>query len=176
VESAVTDIEMIESLAPQPDLGMNLYAPQAEPDILRFKIYRRGSRVPLSDSLPMLERLGVRVFSSTPTRSSRPTGPRCGWSTSGGAAGRRAAARTGARAFPRGLPRHVLGTVEADSLNRLVLTAGLDAREIRVLRAYARYLRQGPRPSASPTSSRRSSPTRASPRCWCACFHQILRE
>src|SRR2546430_10830312 len=31
VESAVTDIEMIESLAPQPDLGMNLYAPQAEP-------------------------------------------------------------------------------------------------------------------------------------------------
>src|SRR5437773_7296475 len=36
-----------------------------------------------------------------------------------------------------------LGTVEADSLNRLVLTAGLDAREIRVLRAYARYLRQG---------------------------------
>src|SRR5205823_6852734 len=56
VESAVTDIEMIESLAPQPDLGMNLYAPQSEPGILHFKIYRRGSRVPLSDSLPMLER------------------------------------------------------------------------------------------------------------------------
>src|SRR5207237_8770208 len=44
-------------------------------------------------------------------------------------------------------PDRVLGlflwTVEAASLNRLVLTAGLDAREIRVLRAYARYLRQG---------------------------------
>src|SRR2546422_11351822 len=62
VENAVTDIEMIESLAPQPDLGMNLYAPRAEPGILHFKIYRRGGRVPLSDSLPMLERLGVRVF------------------------------------------------------------------------------------------------------------------
>src|SRR5437773_10389762 len=36
-----------------------------------------------------------------------------------------------------------LGTVEADSLNRLVLTAGLGSREISVLRAYARYLRQG---------------------------------
>jgi len=36
-----------------------------------------------------------------------------------------------------------LGTVEADSLNRLVLTAASYAREIRVLRAYARYLRQG---------------------------------
>src|SRR5439155_1560835 len=68
VESAVTDIEMIESLAPQPDLGMNLYAPQSEPGILHFKIYRRGSRVPLSDSLPMLERLGVRVFFEHPHR------------------------------------------------------------------------------------------------------------
>src|SRR5438046_4562023 len=36
-----------------------------------------------------------------------------------------------------------LGTVEADSLNRLVLTAGLGSREISVLRAYARYLRHG---------------------------------
>jgi glutamate dehydrogenase len=35
------------------------------------------------------------------------------------------------------------GTIEADNLNRLVLTAGLGAREITVLRAYARYLRQG---------------------------------
>jgi glutamate dehydrogenase len=33
-------------------------------------------------------------------------------------------------------------TVEADHLNRLVLSAGLSAREISVLRAYARYLRQ----------------------------------
>src|SRR5258708_19391938 len=63
---------MIESLAPQPDLGMNLYAPQAEPDILRFKIYRRGSRVPLSDSLPMLERLGGRVFFEHPHKVDPP--------------------------------------------------------------------------------------------------------
>ena len=31
----------------------------------------------------------------------------------------------------------------ADNLNRLVLSAGLSAREIVILRAYARYLRQG---------------------------------
>src|SRR5438309_10062059 len=144
VKSAVTDIEMIESLAPQPDLGMNLYAPQAEPGILRFKIYRRGSRVPLSDSLPMLERLGVRVFFEHPHKV-EPAG----------------SAPVRVVDFGLALPSGALpleqvrehfheaflgmfsGTVEADSLNRLVLTAGLGPREISVLRAYARYLRQG---------------------------------
>jgi len=144
VREAVTDIEMIEALAPQPDLGMNLYAPQAEPGILRFKIYRRGGRVPLSDSLPMLERLGVRVFFEHPHKV-EPAGS--------------APVRVvdfGVVLPPGALPLEQVrehfheaflgmfsGTVEADSLNRLVLTAGLDAREIRVLRAYARYLRQG---------------------------------
>jgi glutamate dehydrogenase len=144
VRDAVTDIEMIEALAPQPDLGMNLYAPQAEPGILRFKIYRRGSRVPLSDSLPMLERLGVRVFFEHPHKV-EPAG----------------SAPVRVVDFGVVLPSGALpleqvrehfheaflgmfsGTVEADSLNRLVLTAGLGSREIRVLRAYARYLRQG---------------------------------
>src|SRR6266513_1205672 len=144
VKSAVTDIEMIESLAPQPDLGMNLYAPQAEPGILRFKIYRRGSRVPLSDSLPMLERLGVRVFFEHPHKvepaDSAPV----------------RVVDFGLALPPGALPLEQVrehfheaflgmfsGTVEADSLNRLVLTAGLGSREISVLRAYARYLRQG---------------------------------
>src|SRR3989441_564593 len=144
VRDAVTDIEMIEGLAPQPDLGMNLYASQAEPGILHFKIYRRGGRVPLSDSLPMLERLGVRVFFEHPHKV-EPAGS--------------APVRVvdfGLSLPPGALPLEQVrehfheaflgmftGTAEADSLNRLVLAAGLDAREIRVLRAYARYLRQG---------------------------------
>jgi len=144
VESAVTDIEMIESLAPQPDLGMNLYAPQAEPDILRFKIYRRGSRVPLSDSLPMLERLGVRVFFEHPHKVEPADRPPVrvvdfGVVLPAGAL----PLEQCARAFPRGLPRHVPGDSRSGQPQPPVLTAGLDAREIRVLRAYARYLRQG---------------------------------
>ena len=144
VESAVTDIEMIESLAPQPDLGMNLYAPQAEPGILHFKIYRRGSRVPLSDSLPMLERLGVRVFFEHPHKV-EPAGSApvrvvdFGLALPSGALPLEQVREHFHEAF-LGM---FLGTVEADSLNRLVLTAGLGSREISVLRAYARYLRQG---------------------------------
>ncbi|MGR5359174.1 hypothetical protein, partial [Vibrio chagasii] len=34
------------------------------------------------------------------------------------------------------------GEVENDDLNRLVLQAGLTWREVRILRAYARYIRQ----------------------------------
>src|SRR5207302_9749245 len=136
--------DMIESLAPQPDLGMNLYAPQAEPEILHFKLYRRGSRVPLSDSLPMLERLGVRVFFEHPHKvepaDSAPV----------------RVVDFGVALPPGALPLEQVrehfheaflgmfcGTVEADSLNRLVLTAGLGSREISVLRACARYLRLG---------------------------------
>src|SRR5437016_2538281 len=144
VDSAVTDIEMIESLAPQPDLGMNLYAPQAEPGILHFKIYRRGSRVPISDSLPMLERLGVRVFLEHPHKV-EPAGSApvrvvdFGVTLPSGALPLEQVREHFHEAF-LGM---FLGTVEADSLNRLVLTAGLGSREISVLRAYARYLRQG---------------------------------
>src|SRR2546426_1532709 len=135
---------MIESLAPQPDLGMNLYAPQSGPGILHFKIYRRGSRVPLSDSLPMLERLGVRVFFEHPHKV-EPAGSApvrvvdFGVVLPSGALPLEQVREHFHEAF-LGM---FLGTVEADSLNRLVLTAGLHSREISVLRAYARYLRQG---------------------------------
>src|SRR5438445_2426353 len=144
VESAVTDIEMIESLAPQPDLGMNLYAPQAEPGILHFKIYRRGSPVPLSHSLPMLKRLGVRVFYEHPHKVEPAGSPPVRVVDFGVALPSGALPLEQVREhFHEAFLGMFLGTVEADSLNRLVLTAGLGSREISVLRAYARYLRQG---------------------------------
>ena len=46
------------------------------------------------------------------------------------------------------------GSVETDNLNRLVLAAGLSAREITVLRAYTRYLTQ-----AGSTFSRSTYPS-----------------
>ena len=40
-------------------LGMSLYRPlEAEPGMLRFKLFHLGRPVTLSDSLPMLERMG----------------------------------------------------------------------------------------------------------------------
>jgi glutamate dehydrogenase len=112
--------------------------------MLRFKIYRRGGeRMPLSDTLPMLERLGVRVLFEHPHRV-EPAGAAPVWVVDFGLI-----APAGALAleqvrdnFHDAFLGMWLGSVEADPLNRLVLGAGLSAREISVLRAYARYLNQ----------------------------------
>ncbi|HEY3074966.1 MAG TPA: NAD-glutamate dehydrogenase [Burkholderiales bacterium] len=145
VGDAVTDIEKIESLDPERDLGMNLYLPgAAEPGMLRFKIYRRGGeRMPLSDTLPMLERLGVRVLFEHPHKV-EPLGAAPVWVVDFGLVPPAGALALDAvrENFHHAFFGMWSKTVEADHLNRLVLSAGLSAREISVLRAYARYLRQ----------------------------------
>ncbi|HEU5178053.1 MAG TPA: NAD-glutamate dehydrogenase domain-containing protein, partial [Burkholderiales bacterium] len=146
VRDALSDIEMIESLDPAADLGMNLQVREGgRPGMLNFKIYRRGSGLPLSDSVPMLEYLGVRVQYEHPHRI-EPAGAQPARVVDFGlvppAATELAVAKV-RDAFHDAFFGMWSGAIEADSLNRLVLTAGLTAREISVLRAYARYLRQG---------------------------------
>jgi glutamate dehydrogenase len=144
VQDAVGDIDMLERLDPKTDLGMNLHASsRAEPGTLRFKIYRRGSRLPLSDSLPMLERLGVRVQFEHPHKV-EPAGTPPVWVVDFGLtppAGAVALAEV-RESFHEAFFGMWSGAVEADQINRLVLTAGLKPGEIVVLRAYARYLNQ----------------------------------
>ena len=142
---ALLDIEKIEALDPQRDFGMNLRAGGAdEPGMLRFKIYRRGGeRMPLSDTVPMFKRLGVRVLFEHPHKV-EPAGALPVWAVDFGLI-----APAGALPLER-VREHFHAaffgmwsrTIEADNLNRLVLTAGLSPREITILRAYARYLRQ----------------------------------
>jgi glutamate dehydrogenase len=144
VQDAVVDIDMIEALDPKTDLGMNLHASErGEPGMLRFKIYRRGSRMPLSESLPMLERLGVRVQFEHPHRA-EPAGAPPVWVVDFGLAPPAAALALAEvrESFQEAFFGMWSGAVEADRLNRLVLTAGLKPAEIVVLRAYARYLNQ----------------------------------
>jgi len=144
VQDAVGDIDNIEKLDPKTDLGMNLHASgRAEPGTLRFKIYRRGSRLALSDSLPMLERLGVRVQFEHPHKV-EPAGATPVWVVDFGLAPPAGALPLAdvRASFHEAFFGMWSGAVEADPLNRLVLTAGLRPGEIVVLRAYARYLNQ----------------------------------
>ena len=123
---------------------MNLHeSARAEPGTLRFKIYRRGSRLPLSDSLPMLERLGVRVQFEHPHKV-EPAGAAPVWVVDFGLAPPAGAPPLAEvrESFHEAFFGMWSGAVEADPLNRLVLTAGLKPGEIVVLRAYARYLNQ----------------------------------
>ncbi|HVL35884.1 MAG TPA: NAD-glutamate dehydrogenase domain-containing protein, partial [Burkholderiales bacterium] len=142
VAAALADVEAIESLEGEA-LGMNLYAPPGAPaELLRFKIYRRGERIALSDTLPMLERLGVRVLDEHPHQVTPPAETPL-WIVDFGLLLPQGVALERVRAkFHEAFLGMWSGAVEADELNRLVLSAGLSARDITVLRAYTRYLTQ----------------------------------
>ncbi len=144
-QSAVYDVEMMDGPDGAGGLGMNLYVPaEAEPGMLRFKIYHAGSPVTLSESLPMLEHMGVQVLDERPHKI-EPDGRSPVWIDDFGlkiAGEPDLQIDEVRRIFQDAFHRMWSGAVESDDFNRLVLRARLSAREITVLRAYAKYLRQ----------------------------------
>ena len=142
--SAVPDLELMERVAASGALGMSLYRPlEAPPGTMRFKLVRKGAPIALSDSLPMLERMGLRVVEERPYRVATPGAELSIDDFSVSAAGQADIEIDAVhRIFEDAFGRVFAGEIENDDFNRLVLAARLPAQEIVVLRAYARYLRQ----------------------------------
>ncbi|HEV7371555.1 NAD-glutamate dehydrogenase [Arenibaculum sp.] len=146
-EVAVFDIERIEQALHTRTLGLNLYRRiEAGDDELHLKLYHEGAAVPLSDALPMLERMGLKVLSEAGPFEIRIMGRQepvwmhdFAMSTRSGAT---VDLREVKQAFQDAFARVWAGETENDGFNRLVLLAGLGWREVMVLRAYAKYLRQ----------------------------------
>jgi glutamate dehydrogenase len=143
--SAVADVSRLEALADDDALGLSLYRPlEAPAGTLRCKLYRRGERVSLSDVLPMFESMGLEVVDERPYR----VGPRGGpevWIYDLGLHDPADAvidADAIRERFHDGFARVWHGDVEQDGFNGLIIRAGLDAREVTLLRAVARYVRQ----------------------------------
>ncbi|MCI0688732.1 MAG: NAD-glutamate dehydrogenase [Sporichthyaceae bacterium] len=141
--TAVADLRRLEAL-PDEGFDVNLYlAEDAEPGERRFKIYRTGAPLSLSEILPVLQRMGVEVVDEHPYEIERAEAPAYIYDF-------------GLRYNPTGAvsPDEVReqfqeafvaawrGEAEVDGFNALVLLAGLRWREVAVLRAYAKYLRQ----------------------------------
>jgi glutamate dehydrogenase len=63
-EQAATDVGVAAALAGEQDLHRSLY--HAADGGLRFKLIRPGKEIALSDALPMLENLGLRINSEHP--------------------------------------------------------------------------------------------------------------
>ncbi len=142
---AVLDIKKFQCLMGGEVLAMSLYRVLEESDaMLRLRLYHQGESLPLSDILPILENLGLRVVTE------RPYGVR---------------AKDGNRywvqelsliytlshdidldqvkdEFEDAFARIWFGEAESDSFNRLLIGTRLSWREIALIRAYARYLRQ----------------------------------
>ncbi len=144
-QSAVHDVEMMDALGAGGGVGMNLYVPaEAAPGTLRFKIFHAGTPVALSASLPMLEHMGVTVLDERPY-AIEPEGAAPVWIDDFGmtfAADGELAIDAVRSLFQDSFQRMWSGAVDSDDFNRLVLRAQLTWREITVLRAYAKYLRQ----------------------------------
>ena len=114
---------------------------EAGPTEWRFRVYRSGAAVALSDLLPLLDQLGFRAIDE---RAFHFAGAVDVWVHDVGVE-----VPGGVRFDPEVQDRvqeafraSFEGRVEVDGFNRLVLLAGLTAREVEILRAYARYLRQ----------------------------------
>ncbi|CAN5523370.1 NAD-glutamate dehydrogenase [soil metagenome] len=142
---AVFDIKHLETLEPDEDLGMGLYHLLEAPEgFLRFKLYRSGSPMTLSEILPLLEHMGARVIDQRPYEVSLPNGETRWIYDLGLACGDLGEFETDEvkAAFQETFARVWRNDIEDDGFNRLTLSAGLSWRDIAVLRALSKYLRQ----------------------------------
>ena len=142
---AATDVERLAALGAGSDLELSLQelpSPLAGETALRFKLYRSGGDIALSDALPMMENLGLRVVTEHPYRLDLDDAPLYiqDFEVEAGAAGIDVD-QAGAD-FTEAFARLWRGDAENDGLNRLVLGASLDWRQVALLRAYAKYLLQ----------------------------------
>ena len=145
--SAVVDMQHLLSLSVKNPLVMSFYQPLAQVSgqrMLHCKLYHADTPLALSDVLPILENLGLRVLGEFPYRL-RHTNGREFWIHD--------FAFTAAEGLELDIQQlndtlqdafvHIVrGDAENDAFNRLVLTAGLPWRDVALLRAYARYMKQ----------------------------------
>ncbi len=145
--TGAVDLGRLEGIPSDGGLDLSFYQlMDARGDEARLKIYRIGSPLSLSEVLPILASMGVEVVDERPyslvgmDRTSHiydfglryhrdlPTGSR--------------------ELFQDAVNAVWEGDNEVDGFNALVLAAGLTWRQATVLRAYAKYMRQGGTPFA----------------------------
>lgn len=151
---AVYDIGHMEKLRNAGDLVMRLYRRLEDgPDQLRLKVFYCGPFLPLSDTLPLLENMGVRVQEQYPYAIDRRDSHER--SHDGRSEPLPVTIYDFALRFEQELDLNEVGDLfeetfvrtwrgdnDNDHLNRLVLTAGIPWRDVVMLRAYGRYMKQ----------------------------------
>ncbi len=143
---AAEDVERFEALAGgRPDFLVGLQDERGADGQRRTRVafYRRGPKVELSQATPMLEHLGLRVIEEIPARLH---GDDELWIQAFGVLNADPAALHEPLALGDVAARVAdaleavwCGETESDSLNRLVVSAGLRWPQVQVLRAYRRY-------------------------------------
>ncbi|MGZ8335050.1 MAG: NAD-glutamate dehydrogenase [Allosphingosinicella sp.] len=142
-EDAAYDIIRLDSLKNQRQRSVRFYRLAIDPESqLRLKIYRLGGLVPLSDVVPVLENFGFRVLKETPTRLEGHEGNvhEFAVTTADGSSADPTLAR--AEVIEAAIAAVLEGRAENDAFNQLIVSAGLQPRDVVLFRAWFRYLRQ----------------------------------
>ncbi len=142
---AVYDIQQIRNLSDEKSIGMTLYrAIEDSADLLRFRLLREGQPLVLSDVIPILENFGLRVVAECSYLIRPRSIDKC-WlqefTLQHNGMDKIDLESTGPN-FKRAFYRIWSGDSENDAFNRLLLAARLDWRQIALVRAYARYMKQ----------------------------------
>ena len=142
--AAVRDVAAMERLDAATPYIVSLYRPVESDDrTLRLRVYRSGTPLPLSGSLPVLENLGLEVLDEDNYEIERPGKEPVFIHDFGMRANRSIPDVESVKA----ITEHALVAVsrreiENDGFNRLTPLVGLAADDVVILRAYAKYAKQ----------------------------------
>jgi len=141
----VADIRQLQSLRQTGEVPMSFYpSVTASERETRFKLYSAGSPVVLSDVIPLLENLGMRVLGEHPYTIRRGDGECFSISdfTVTCYGSNDELAEPTKLLLQQAFEQIWRGHAENDPFNQLIVGAGLGWREAALLRAYARYIKQ----------------------------------
>ncbi|MCP3126939.1 NAD-glutamate dehydrogenase [Shewanella sp. KJ2020] len=145
--SAVVDMQQLEALDDEHKLGMLFYQPQEaalNDNKVRLKLFHKDEPIHLSDVLPMLENFGLRVINERPYEVTTTDGSTfwiLDFLMTVKVVNTDNIADSQDR-FQTALSQVWQKKLEDDGFNRIILASGLTGREVSVLRAYAKYMRQ----------------------------------
>lgn len=147
IEMAIEDIRKIEEAIETGDITLNLYLPEnCDSSKLRLKCYSVGNPITLSDILPILEHMGLKVLAELPFEVKPARQGEAVWihdflmdiddKT------RVLELDKVKPVFEEALHNILSWKMEDDRLNQLVVSAQMNWRHIVILRTYVRYMRQ----------------------------------
>ncbi|KEI69686.1 NAD-glutamate dehydrogenase [Endozoicomonas elysicola] len=159
---AVADIQRLESLKDSHQISTSLYRPVTDHYRWHFRVLGKGPLLALSDILPILEKMGVRVRSARPYAISpsslesawvldfsiEPNGHENALTTNTKEAGSTQASSTNLEdihlreQFHEVFIRTWKGEMENDGFNGLVVSAALNWEQVVLIRALSKYLLQ----------------------------------
>ncbi len=147
-ETAVHDLEVVVKLTESQPLAISFHRPWPDrPEVAGLKLFRLGNPVPLSERVPILENMGFKVINERSFRIDCPDDGAFKLVWLHDMVLERADGEPidlGALSAPLEAAFMAVnrGLAENDGYNALVVEAELDWRDIAMLRAYSRYLRQ----------------------------------